>query len=161
MDKERSNRTNIFKNLLWHFKAGINNIFREKEIMKSKKYVNEKQLSFIAKSLAQIYKDGISINKALILVEESVSDKHYKKSLKMVSHNINSGRNLSESFNECMFLYPKLFVGLISIGENTGKLYEILVQLGEYYEKSSEIKNEVKTACIYPVFILFSIVMLI
>ena len=43
---------------------------------------------------------------------------------------------------------------MIFIGENTGKLYEILIQIGEYYEKSSELKNELKMACVYPIFIL-------
>ena len=161
MSKEKSNRINVFMNLLWDLKFNITTAFREKEIIISKRHVNEKQLSFIAKSLGEIYKDGISINKALILVEESVSDKHYKKSLKIIYDNINSGKSLSEAFNECKCLYPSLFVGLVSIGENTGKLYEILIQLGKYYEKSSEMKSEMKSACIYPAFILISIAILL
>lgn len=161
MNKEILNKLDLFINLFFNLKNSIKNVLKEKEVQISKKYVNEKQLSFIAKSLGQIYKDGIPINKALILVEESVSDKYYKSSLRSISKGINSGKSLSESFDGCMSLYPKLFVGLISIGENTGKLYEILIQLGEYYEKSNEIKSEIKTACVYPFFIMFSIVLLI
>lgn len=161
MNKEKVNGVNIFLNLLLYIKFTINNIFKEREVIINKKYVDEKKLSFIAKSLGEIYKDGIAINKALKLVEESISDKSYKKSLRMVSNNINAGKSLSEAFGECMYLYPKLFVGLISIGENTGELYEILMVLGEYYEKSSEMKSQIKTAFIYPFLILFSIVVLI
>ena len=123
-------------------------------------HVNENQLSFIAKSLGQIYKDGIPIKRALYLVEETVSDKYYKKSLKDVAQEISSGKSLSESFNMYSQLYPKFFTGLIFIGENTGKLYDILIQIGEYYEKSTELKKEVKAACAYPIFLLFGIVIL-
>ena len=134
--------------------------FNVEKIFTEKSHINESQLSFIAKSLGQIYKDGIPIKKALFLVEETLSDKYYKKSLRGVIEGISEGKSLSESFNECRQLYPKLFIGLIFIGENTGKLYEILIQIGEYYEKSSELKNELKMACVYPIFILFSIAIL-
>ena len=49
--------------------------FNVEKIFTEKSHINESQLSFIAKSLGQIYKDGIPIKKALFLVEETLSDK--------------------------------------------------------------------------------------
>lgn len=161
MDKEKMNKMQSFETQISRMKNTIISMFNKDMISAQRTRVNEKQISFIAKSLGQIYKDGIPINKALVLVEESVTDKKYKKSLKSIIKRINEGDSLSEAFKENGYLYPELFIGLIFIGENTGKLYDILIQLGSYYEKSSELKSEVKMACIYPCLILFSIMLLI
>ena len=158
MDKEKMNKMQSFETQISRMKNTIISMFNKDMISAQRTRVNEKQISFIAKSLGQIYKDGIPINKALVLVEESVTDKKYKKSLKSIIKRINEGDSLSEAFKENGYLYPELFIGLIFIGENTGKLYDILIQLGSYYEKSSELKSEVKMACIYPCLILFSII---
>ena len=58
MSKEKSNRINVFMNLLWDLKFNITTAFREKEIIISKRHVNEKQLSFIAKSENREYQNA-------------------------------------------------------------------------------------------------------
>ncbi|WP_294156653.1 type II secretion system F family protein [uncultured Clostridium sp.] len=151
--------TKIKKNFIITSISSLKNSFKEARVFG--KYIKEKQISFIAKSLAEIYKDGIPLDKALILVEESVSDRRYKKSLRTVLYWMNSGKSLTESFSKCSMFYPELFIGFISIGENTGQLYKILIQLGDYYDKSSEIKSEVKSATIYPAFIILSLMVMI
>ncbi|MGN0143922.1 MAG: type II secretion system F family protein [Clostridium sp.] len=138
-----------------NFKKPLN-IFKSKRLN-----INEKQISFIAKNLGQIYRDGIPIKRALTLVEEIVPDKRYKESLQKIGKKISVGKSLSESFGEFPKLYPGLFIGLVFIGENTGKLYEILILIGNYYEKSSRLKKEIKSVCAYPVFILISMIIVI
>lgn len=130
----------------------------EKFRFKHKK--NDKQLALIAGSLAQIYKDGIRITEALDLVADIVSNKIYKDSLYKVLLSIKHGNSLSESFAQFKDLYPEFFIGIISIGENTGKLYEVLKGLNVYYDKSLSIKKEIKSACAYPILVLVSIIVL-
>lgn len=125
-----------------------------------KNKVNEEQLSLIADNLAQIYKDGIQITIALELVAESLSNKVYKNSLEKVLKCIKQGKSLSEGFTEFKDIYPKFFTGIISIGENTGKLYEVLKGLNIYYDKLLFIKREIKNASAYPLFIFVSMIVL-
>lgn len=121
---------------------------------------NENQLSLISGSLAQIYMDGIPISVALELVEDVISDKIYKNSLSRVLSSVKKGKSLSESFAQFDNLYPKFFTGIISIGEDTGKLYEVLKGLNMFYEKVLFIKKEIKNACAYPIFIFISMIIL-
>lgn len=123
------------------------------------KPMKERQVSFIAKNLGEIYKDGIPIDKALLLVQESVSDKKYKASLGKIFREIRSGKSLSEGFKQNNDLYPKLFTTFISIGENTGRLYDSLIYVGRHYERIKVIKENIKRASVYPCFILCSIVL--
>lgn len=126
----------------------------------SRNKMDEEQLSLIAGSLAQIYKDGIQISTALELVEDALSNKIYKKSLIKVLECIKQGKSLSEGFAEFKDLYPKFFIGIISIGENTGKLYEVLKGLNIFYDKLLFIKREIKNASAYPIFIFISMIIL-
>ncbi|AGX43679.1 type II secretion system F family protein [Clostridium saccharobutylicum] len=123
----------------------------------NKEKVNKKQLSLIAGNLAQIYKDGIHLNTALELVRDLVTNKSYKNSLSKVLFSIKEGKSLSESFSQFKYLYPKDFTGIIAIGENTGKLYEVLNGLSIYYDKVNLIKTKIKNATRYPCFILASL----
>lgn len=142
----------IFENFNFH------NV-RLKLLFKSK--VNDEQLSLIASNLAQIYKDGIPITKALELVADILPNKTYKNSLLQVLECIRQGKSLSEGFAEFKDLYPEFFIGIICIGENTGKLYEVLKGLNVYYDKSIFIKKEIKNASAYPLFVFVSIIILI
>lgn len=142
----------VFENLNFHdIRLGL--------LFKSK--VNEEQLSLIASNLAQLYKDGIPITTALELVSDILPNKTYKNSLLKILGLIQQGKSLSEGFTQFKDLYPEFFIGIISIGENTGKLYEVLKGLNIYYSKSLFIKKEIKNASAYPLFVFISIIILI
>lgn len=119
---------------------------------------SEAQLSLIANSLAQIYKNGIPLITALELVEDVVQNKLYKNSLGRILVNVRQGNSLSESFGLYKELYPELFIGVISIGEDTGKLYEVLRGLGTFYDKTIFVKKEIRDACSYPMMIFISMI---
>ncbi len=130
------------------------------EIHLFKPKANEEQLALIAGNLAQLYKDGIQITTALELVSDILHNKAYKNSLLKVLVLIKQGKSLSEAFSKFNTLYPEFFIGIIAIGENTGKLYSVLKGLNIFYDKYAFIKREVKNASMYPLFIISSMAIL-
>lgn len=120
----------------------------------------KQELMNISKMLAQLYKDGISINESLDVLKDSIYDKRYKDSIKKINMYTRQGQSLSESFKEFEDLYPSFFTGLIFIGENTGKLYETLNGLSLFYEKYINIISKIKSAFTYPCFILVTFLFL-
>lgn len=129
------------------------------EIFKSK--VNEEVLGLICGNIAEMYKDGVNIDYAIEIIYDVVFDNAYKESLSLVLKYIKEGRTLSESFKEIEDLYPPFFIGMISLGENSGNLYKILMTLKIYYEKSVFIKKEIKKATSYPKLVLISFIIFI
>lgn len=127
----------------------------------SNKKMSIKYLMMISRNLGQIYKDGIPINEGIDLIGETIHNKDYKQSLQKISLYMKEGLNLSDSFKKFDNLYPPFFTGLISIGENTGKLYEVLWGISVFYEKYLNITEALKSACIYPAFVLMSIIILV
>lgn len=120
--------------------------------------VNYSELSLISGSLAQLYKDGIKINEALSLIQEVILTKEYKKSLNSVIKNIEDGITLSIAFEKSAPLYPKFFIGIISIGENSGNLYEALKTLKDYYGKRSFINKYIISSLTYPIMLIIGII---
>ena len=51
-------------------------------------------------------------------------------------------------------VFTPLFVSLIHVGENTGRLDEALLQLSQYYEKEVETRKRIKEALRYPSFVI-------
>ena len=158
----KNNINEKYNSNLQHIKLvkKLNFLTRAKKLLFKVK-VDEQQLSLIAANLAQLYKAGIPITTALELVADTLPNKTYRKSLLKVLVIIKQGKSLSEGFSQFKELYPEFFIGIISIGENTGKLYEVLKGLNIYYEKSLFIKKEIKNASAYPIFILVSMIILI
>lgn len=115
---------------------------------------SNEQLSLISSSLAETYKAGIPINEGIALIINSACNREYRESLKRILKDIKEGHTLSESCSKYRNLYSKFFTGMIAIGENSGKLYEVLRGLSIYYERCEFIKKEFMSAGIYPLFIL-------
>lgn len=153
LNRNLSQNYSVFESLKLKFRH-----FKPRPLFKQK--VNEEQLSLIAGNLAQIYKDGIPITIALELVSDSLSNKAYKNSLVKVLTCIKQGKSLSDGFKEFEDLYPEFFIGILRIGENTGKLYEVLKGLNVFYDKLLFIKREIKNASAYPIFIFASMIIL-
>ncbi|MBW6410927.1 type II secretion system F family protein [Clostridium weizhouense] len=135
--------------------------FRENFIKNNFSKVNYRELSLISGNLAHLYKDGIPINDAIGLIKEVTLNRSYKESLEKVVDLIQEGKSLSEAFGYMPEFYPKFFIGIISIGENSGKLYEVLCTLKNYYSKRVSIKKEIINSITYPLIILTSIIFLV
>jgi len=157
----KNNINEKYNSNLQHIKLvkKLNFLTRAKKLLFKVK-VDEQQLSLIAANLAQLYKAGIPITTALELVADVLHSKTYKDSLGKVLMRIKQGNSLSEGFSEFKELYPEFFIGIIAIGENTGKLYFVLKGLNVFYDKCFFIKKEIKNASAYPKFIFVSIIIL-
>ncbi|MCV5991662.1 type II secretion system F family protein, partial [Escherichia coli] len=51
-------------------------------------------------------------------------------------------------------VFSPLFVSMINVGENTGRLDEALLQLANYYEQELETRKRIKAAMRYPTFVI-------
>ncbi|WP_143314371.1 type II secretion system F family protein [Clostridium sp. HBUAS56017] len=121
---------------------------------------NYRELSIIAENLANLYEDGISMDLSFELLSELHFSKNYKNSLKEIKVKILKGYSLAEVFGEYSNLYPVLFVGIISIGENSGELNKCLRSISKYYYEIDKVKRNIKAELRYPLIIFISLMLL-
>ncbi|MDQ7022324.1 MAG: type II secretion system F family protein [Candidatus Gracilibacteria bacterium] len=103
---------------------------------------------------------GMSLVKSIQVLGEQEKNPVMKSLLGVFVVELKGGKTLSE----CLEIYPNSFdeseVGIISSGEKTGKLNTVLLDLANQMEKISSISSKLKSAMIYPAFIVLVVLLL-
>ncbi len=96
----------------------------------------------IASNFASLMEAGIPILKSLEVTEQIVSSSVLAESLTKVRIKITSGSLIHEAFQEDTIFDPSL-AEVLEIGEQTGRIPEILEKLSDQYEKEvdAQLKN--------------------
>ena len=108
----------------------------------------------------QIYsltKAGIPILRAINGLAESTHSKLLSDSLHDVLSRMRNGYSLSAAMAEHPRVFSQLYISLIQVGENTGQLDRVFLQLSEYTEQEVETQKRVKSAMRYPSFVLIAL----
>lgn len=105
-------------------------------------------------NLSMLLKSGVSITKALGVVGDSVDNVIIRETIYSSAQNIESGQSIADAFknNEA---FPDLAKQMISVGDETGNLEDMLQNVSEFYEEEVENLIEAITAMIEPLFMLF------
>lgn len=93
----------------------------------------------LSRTLGTLLGNGVSLLNALTIVRETLSNRVLANALGEVSEHTKTGRGLAEPLLETGN-FPKLAVQMIRVGEETGQLQEMLLQVADTYD------NEVQTA---------------
>lgn len=99
-------------------------------------------LAEFTRTLALLLGAGITILEALNIVSDSVGNEVYKRELKAGAVELEKGGHLAETLARSG-VFPMIIPQMISVGEETGKLDEVLMKVSNYFETEAEqaIKN--------------------
>lgn len=100
-------------------------------------------LASMTRTLGLTLRSEIKIVDALAITAESISNVVYKREIKLIAENVKQGGTLAQKLKDNPFLFPSLVTQMVSVGENTGSLSEMLLRLSDFYEAelTSAIKN--------------------
>ena len=93
---------------------------------------------------------GLPIIQCLDILHAQNDNKTFKKMLKDVKSNVESGQTLAEALRKYPKQFDDLFVNMISAGEAGGILDMILRRLSAYLEKAAKLKAKIKGGMTYP-----------
>ena len=99
---------------------------------------------------------GVSLPRALKILSEQVRNKKFANALVDVKKEITKGKPFSESLARHSDIFSELFVSMVKVGEETGKLEEVLDVLSNQMEKDYQIRSRLKSAMVYPMVIIFA-----
>lgn len=120
-----------------------------------RKKLNTKELVLISRQLASLMSAGITIIRALDMLYQQVDSKPAKKVVGEIYEDIQSGKTLSEAFKDQRDALPAIMISMVSAGEESGRLDEIMERLAAHFQKEAKIKNKVSAAMVYPKILLF------
>ncbi len=104
--------------------------------------VKELNTARTARTMSSLLLSGVSITRAVEITEDVVQNVYYKKILNEAKIAVEKGAPFSEVFAANSNLYPIMMSEMIQVGEETGKLSDMLLQIALFYEE--EIENKTK-----------------
>lgn len=94
------------------------------------------------RTISSLLGSGVSIIRAVEIAEDVVQNIYYKKVLNEVRTAVEKGAPFSRVFEQNSKLYPVMMSEMVQVGEETGKLSEMLSEIAVFYE--TEIENKTK-----------------
>lgn len=116
----------------------------------SKQKIKLEQKVIFFRLLATMVGAGLSIMKAISILEKQEKNVLLKKAYDNIIVGIKSGKNLSQTLREYGENFSDAECSIIESGEKTGKLNLALIQLADQTEKVSGISKKLKGALMYP-----------
>lgn len=118
------------------------------------------ELIILTKNLGGMIKAGLSLSRAISVLEKQTKNKALNKILVSVSNNINAGDTLSTALAKFPNVFSKLFISMTKAGEESGNLAGALSDIGANLEKSHSLTRKIRGALIYPGVILCAMVVI-
>jgi MSHA biogenesis protein MshG len=110
-------------------------------------------LARFSHSFAIVLKAGVPMTTGLSLVAEAVDNSYMQEKISAMRQNIESGESLLRS-TIASALFTPLVIQMVSVGEETGRVDELLVEVGDYYEREVDYDLATLTARIEPLLLL-------
>lgn len=115
-------------------------------------------LVIFSRQMYSLTRSGIPILRAVHGLADTTSSKRMSVALTDVAEQLERGRTLSNALNMHPKIFNQLFVSVVHVGENTGKLDDAFAQLATYLEREQETRKQIKAATRYPMFVVIALV---
>lgn len=119
------------------------------------KKLNTRELVMITRQLASLLSAGITVVRSLDMLYQQCETKRSKRCVGAIYEEIQSGRSLSDAFKDQKGSLPSIMIAMISAGEESGRLDEIMERLAVHFAKESKLKNKISSALVYPKILFF------
>lgn len=101
-------------------------------------------------TLSTLLSSGVDVVKSLEITKNVVQNSFYKKVIETAQRSIQKGAPISQTFKNNENLYPAFVGEMISVGEETGQLPDLLMQVANFYEEEVERKTKNMSTIIEP-----------
>ncbi len=106
------------------------------------------------RTLGTLIDSGVSIVDSLDIAAGVVGNKIVEKAIHKVRSSISEGKTIAQPLQESG-IFPNMVVQMISVGETTGALDQMLNKIAEFYDQEVETAVDALTSLIEPFMIVF------
>jgi type IV pilus assembly protein PilC len=118
------------------------------------KSVKATELAVFSRQLSTMISSGMSILRALYVLEEQTEGKFLKETLVAVRKDVEAGISLSDAMGRHPKVFSPLFVAMTQAGEAGGVLEGALMRVADQLEKDASLRRQIKSAMVYPALVI-------
>src|SRR5205085_3981835 len=124
--------------------------------------VKARDLMIMTRQLSTMVSSGVTILRALYVLEEQTESKLLKRALVQIRKDVEAGLPLSDSLARHPKIFSPLFISMVRAGEAGGLLESALMRTADQLEKEDALRRQVRAAMVYPaVVVSFAIAVLL
>jgi type IV pilus assembly protein PilC len=137
--------------------------YRSKEVsLEFLNRVSAKDLAVMSRQLATMVTSGMSILRALHVLETQTQAKLLRETIAGVRKDVEAGLLFSDALARHPKVFGPLYVSMVRAGETGGVLEDCLLRVADQLEKDAALRRQVRAAMIYPsVIISFAVIVLL
>jgi MSHA biogenesis protein MshG len=96
---------------------------------------------------------GMPITQILEFAHNEQKNKFLKTVIFNISEDIKQGKSLHEAFSKHPKIFTPTIIGLLKVGESSGRIYETLTEINRVMVQQNENRQRYKAAVFYPKFV--------
>lgn len=123
----------------------------------NRKAPNLDDLILFSRQMFTLIKAGVPMIKSIKGLVQSSRNLKLIEALKDMMDNLESGRDLSNSLARHPSIFSPLYISMVKVGEETGRLEESFFRISEYLGREKETRERIKAALRYPTFVIVAI----
>jgi type IV pilus assembly protein PilC len=112
--------------------------------------VKLRDLAVLTRQLATMITSGVTILRALYVLEGQTESKLLRETLTKVRKDVEAGLALSDALERHPKVFSPLYIAMIRSGETGGMLEESLQRISDQLEKEDALRRQVRAAMVYP-----------
>jgi general secretion pathway protein F len=101
------------------------------------------EMAKFSRSLATLLQNGVPLLASLSILKDTLGNAVFRGAVEVVSRELKEGRGMAKPMLETG-VFPKLAVQMIAVGEETGQLDDMLIQVADVYDR--EVATAIKRA---------------
>ncbi len=117
-------------------------------------------LARYSQSLAMVLRSGVPMTTGLSLTAHAVDNSYMEKAIITMRHDIEKGDSLLRA-SRSSELFSQLVLQMVAVGEETGRVDELLQEAADYYEREVDYDLRSLTAKIEPILTVFVAIMVL
>ncbi|MBN1278040.1 MAG: type II secretion system inner membrane protein GspF [Deltaproteobacteria bacterium] len=123
------------------------------DILSVIKGVSAKDVVIFTQDLSVLLEAGLPVDRALHILIDVAEKPKFKEILKHILKTVQGGSYLSDALAKYPKVFSTFYINMVKAGEAGGILEDVLKRLSLFLESSQDLKDYIKSAMVYPVFL--------
>jgi MSHA biogenesis protein MshG len=115
-------------------------------------------VQLFSRQMYTLLKAGVPIMRGLAGLQESAINKSFARVIRDLRESLDAGRELSTAMRRHPSVFSPFYLSVVRVGEMTGRLDEVFLRLFDYLEFDRDMRQRVKSALRYPIFVVIALV---
>ena len=117
--------------------------------------VRQSNAAHTTRTLSSLLSSGVDMVEAIMITKDVLQNSFYKEVMQIAADRVQKGIPLSSIFVESEKIYPLLVGEMMEVGEETGKLSDMLLNVALFYEEEVDSATKNMSTIIEPLLMVF------